>query len=126
MEIRDDERHESRRLANALRAEIQRGGAGYQPGAKLPSYRQLAAEHSVARNTVGAALRLLEAEGIVDVRPASGAYVRDPKDVPPERDVRAELTELRDQLQRTKRDLAAAQQTVLGLLEQFPAKRPSE
>lgn len=121
----DDERHESRRLANLLRVEIQQG-TSYPPGAKLPSYRQLAAAHGVARNTVGAAVRLLEAEGVVDIRPASGAYVRDPAAVPPVRDVRAELKELLEQLQRAKNELATAQKRVSGLLESLPGEERVE
>jgi DNA-binding FadR family transcriptional regulator len=118
-----NERLESRRLANLLRAEIE-AGAKYPPGTKLPSYRQLVAKHGVARNTVGAALRLLEAEGLVDIRPASGVYARDPSAPPSTRDVRAELKDLREQLQRTKHELANAQKTVAGLLEYLPAEEP--
>lgn len=115
-----DERLESRRLAQALRSEI-RKGATYPPGAKLPSYRDLAVTHSVARNTVGAALRLLEAEGLVEIRRASGAYVRDPDAAPPsDGDIRTDLVELRDQLQGIKREVTAAQKRLSGLLESLP------
>jgi DNA-binding transcriptional regulator YhcF (GntR family) len=118
---RDDDRHESQRLARYLRSEIETSGK-YPPGAKLPSYRQLVAAHGVARNTVAAAIRLLEAEGIVDIRPASGVYVRDPAGSPQIRDLRTDLKQLRDQLQRTKHELVTAQRTVAELLEDLPAE----
>jgi DNA-binding transcriptional regulator YhcF (GntR family) len=118
---RDDDRHESQRLARYLRSEIETGGK-YPPGTKLPSYRQLVAAHGVARNTVAAAIRLLEAEGFVDIRPASGVYVRDPAASPQIRDLRTDLKQLRDQLQRTKHELVTAQKTVSDLLEDLPAE----
>lgn len=119
MATADDERVDRRHVASVIRAEIKQGR--YLPGSKLPSYRQLEEAHGVARNTVGAALRLLEEEGLVDIRPNSGAYVRDPQAAPPQQDVRAELKELQNQLHRTKRELAAAQKRVTVLLDNLPA-----
>ena len=118
MVIRDDVRVGRKRLAALIRADIEAGK--YPPGTKLPSHRQLEEIHGAARNTVGAALRLLQTEGLVDVRPNSGAYVRDPQATPPQRDVRAELMELQDQLHRTRRELVAAQKRVAGLLDSIP------
>ena len=43
----------------------------------MPSYRQLRDAHHVAQNTAQAAVRLLAAEGLVEIRPARGAYVRE-------------------------------------------------
>ena len=57
----------------------------------------------------------------MDIRPNSGAYVCDRDAVPQRQDVRAELRELQDQLHRTKRELAAAQKRVSGLLDNLPA-----
>jgi DNA-binding transcriptional regulator YhcF (GntR family) len=70
------ERFASQRLAEQLKAEIIEG-TKYRPGARLPSYRQLRAEHHVAINTAQAAVRRLAAEGFVEIRAASGVYVRD-------------------------------------------------
>jgi DNA-binding FadR family transcriptional regulator len=114
----EDTHADRKRLAALIRADIETGK--YPPGARLPSQRQLEQRHGAARNTVGAALRLLQAEGLVDIRPNSGAYVRDPQATPRPRDVRAELRELQDQLHRTKRELAAAQKQVAGLLDSLP------
>ena len=124
MVIRDDARVDRRRLAALIRADIEAGK--YRSGTKLPSHRQLEEMHGAARNTVGAALRLLQEEGLVDVRPNSGAYVRDPQARPPQRDVRAELKELQDQLHRTRRELVAAQKQVAGLLDSIPTSTQGE
>jgi DNA-binding transcriptional regulator YhcF (GntR family) len=45
------------------------------PGARLPSTREIAEEFDVAPRTVMAAYRLLEAEGLVELRERSGIYV---------------------------------------------------
>ena len=66
----------SRRIADALRQAIAAGG--YQPGDRLPSERELAAEHAAARNTAREASGLLQAEGLVDVQHGRGAFVRRP------------------------------------------------
>ena len=109
----------SRQLANALRADIEAGV--YPPGSKIPSYRQLRATHHVAVNTAQAAIRILAAEGLVRIRPAQGAYVRDPADAasPP---LRTELADLQVQLRRSRNDLAAAEKTVAELLTRLPAE----
>lgn len=51
----------------------------YPAGCFLPAERQLAVELGVARNTLRAALDLLEQEGRLDRRPGRGALVRDPQ-----------------------------------------------
>lgn len=121
----DGERLASRKLAALLRSEIEEGSV-YPPGTKLPSYRRLAEQYEVAPNTAQAAMRLLEVSGLVTIRAKSGAYVCDPAARPTRRDVRTELAELRDQLQRTKRELVVAQETVAGLLEYLPPEDPNE
>jgi DNA-binding transcriptional ArsR family regulator len=45
------------------------------PGARLPSTREVAEEFDVAPRTVMSAYRLLEAEGLVELRERSGMYV---------------------------------------------------
>jgi len=114
----EDQAHGDRwHVAGLLRADIE--GGKYPPGTKLPSQRQLEDAYGVARNTVGAALKLLQVEGFVDIRPQSGAYVRDP-DAPRTRDIRPELQELQEQLHRAKQELVAAQKRVTDLLEALP------
>jgi DNA-binding FadR family transcriptional regulator len=112
------ERTTSRQVADALRAQIASGA--YPPGSKIPSYRQLRDAHHVAQNTAQAAVRLLAAEGLVEIRPASGAYVRGHDGEDP--GLRAELANLRAVLRRSKQDLAAAETAVASLLARLPAE----
>lgn len=53
----------SQRVETALRARIDRGE--WQPQERLPSVASLATEYGVARATVVAALRRIEADGLV-------------------------------------------------------------
>ncbi len=108
------DRFASRRLADALRAEIMNGT--YPPGTRMPSYRQLRDVHHVAQNTAQAAVRLLAAEGLVDIRPARGAYVRGNADAAGGSDLHAELASLQAALQRSKQELAEAEKAVASLL----------
>lgn len=55
----------SQRVEAALRARINEGE--WQPQERLPSVAQLAAEYGVARSTVVAALRRIEADGLVTI-----------------------------------------------------------
>lgn len=70
------------RIAGDLRRQIQDRTFG--PGALLPSEPELAASYNVSRQTARAALRVLEQEGLLTVRPRRGRIVR----VPPQRAVR--------------------------------------
>lgn len=114
----DRERHASKLLADALRAQIASGA--YPAGARLPSYRQLRDEHDVALNTAQAAIRLLAADGLVEIRPGSGAYAR-AEASEATRPLRAELTELHAALRRSRQDLIAAEKKVAELLSRLAA-----
>ena len=59
------------RVIKALRATV----TGAQPGARLPSVRDLMAEHHASPVTVQQALRALAAQGVVEVRPGRGSFV---------------------------------------------------
>lgn len=48
---------------------------GLRPGDKLPPERALAAEFATGRNTVRDALRALERERVLEIRPGKGAFV---------------------------------------------------
>jgi DNA-binding transcriptional regulator YhcF (GntR family) len=113
------DRTASRQLADTLRAQI--AGGAYLPGSKIPSYRQLRDAHNVALNTAQAAIRMLAADGIVEIRPARGAYVRGGLDGP-NPTLRAELADLQAVLRRSKQDLAAAETAVASLLARLPAE----
>ena len=57
----------------SLRERLAQGG--WQPGARLPSERELVLEFGCARMTVHRALRELEEEGLIERRQGSGSYV---------------------------------------------------
>lgn len=63
----------SRLLAERLRADIAAGR--WKPGDKIPSERQLAETHEIARNTAREAIRSLTQEGLLLPRHGSGVYV---------------------------------------------------
>lgn len=69
-----DHRPASERLAAELRADIESGSLA--PGAKLPSERELAERHGMARNTVRQAVRLLAESGLVVSEHGRGVFVR--------------------------------------------------
>ena len=62
-----------RQLAAILRDQIERGE--YAPGRPIPSETRLMQEHGLARETVRKAVRLLAADGLVEVVPGRGVYV---------------------------------------------------
>jgi DNA-binding GntR family transcriptional regulator len=117
----DAERHASRRLADAIKAQIAAGV--YPAGTRLPSYRRLRDEHGIALNTAQAAIRLLAAEDLVEIRPGSGAFVRSSarpgQQQPP---LRSELADLQAMLRKSRHDLTAAERAVAGLLTRLQAE----
>ena len=60
-------------LAAILRDAIEHGD--YAPGRAIPSETRLMQEHGLARETVRKAVRVLVAEGLVEVVQGRGAYV---------------------------------------------------
>lgn len=70
----DDPRTVSQQIANALRAAILRGHL--RPGDRLPSQNELVGRYGVARETVKAALRVLDREQLIVSRQGSGSFVR--------------------------------------------------
>ena len=62
------------RLADELSELIERGQL--KPGERLPSVRRLAIQRRVSLSTVLQTLQVLENNGLVEVRPQSGCYIR--------------------------------------------------
>ena len=63
--------------ASALPLLVAAIAAGRLPdGARLPSIRQLCADHGISPATAFQTYATLEARGLVEVRPRSGYYVR--------------------------------------------------
>ena len=71
---RVDRRPASERLADELRHAIERGDLA--PGSRLPSERELAERHSIARNTARQAIALLAQSGLVTAEHGRGVFVR--------------------------------------------------
>lgn len=69
-----DRRPASERLADELRVSIESGELA--AGAKLPSERELAELHGIARNTARQAIRLLAESGLVVAEHGRGVFVR--------------------------------------------------
>ena len=63
-----------RQIAEVLRADIAAGTWG--PDDRLPSVAGLAAEWGVDRKTANKALAALAGEGLIEVEPGMGYYVR--------------------------------------------------
>lgn len=78
------------------------------PDAPLPSVRQLAADLGINVNTVVAAYRALEAEGIILLRHGSRARVHPRLARPPTAPAPADLARLRSQLERIRTDARLA------------------
>jgi DNA-binding GntR family transcriptional regulator len=66
------------RLVSDLRARILSGEL--EPGDRLPSTRSLSARWGISRATVGKALDVLEAEGLIRSTARTGSFVRAPED----------------------------------------------
>lgn len=64
------------RVTNELRRRIRTGI--YQPGEKMPSRAQVAAEFGVSDIVVGTAMRTLKAEGLTESLTGIGTFVADP------------------------------------------------
>ena len=63
------------RVVNAITEQINSGEL--TPGAKLPTYAQLAEQYKVSVSTAQAALRLLRDRGLVEGQQGKGTFVAD-------------------------------------------------
>ena len=63
-----------RQVAGELRARIESGDLG--PGDRVPSITTLMQEYGIARNTARHALAVLAEEGLVEVTPGWGSFVK--------------------------------------------------
>jgi GntR family transcriptional regulator len=61
-------------IAAILRGQVERGELA--PGARLPSIADIVEVYGVARTTAGKALRLLIDQGVAQMSPGMGTYVR--------------------------------------------------
>ncbi|MGN9807306.1 GntR family transcriptional regulator [Micromonospora sp. L32] len=98
-------------IADDLRRAVQNGE--YEPGAKLPSGRELAKQYGVALMTVTNAIGLLRDEGLVESWQGRGVFVADQRRSAP--DVSSRLAELADVVEKQSADLADLQARVAAL-----------
>ena len=105
------------RLVDVLQVKIINGTC--PPGSRIPPYRKLRDADGIALNMAQAAIRILAAEGLVEIRPASGAYARDSACDDDGQTLRAELASLRAALRRSKKDPDAAESRVAALLSRL-------
>lgn len=101
----------SQQIADELRAQIERGQ--YEVGKTLPSYRALMKQYEVALATAQAAMRRLEREGYVTIKPGSGARVVSREEPAP---AEAQLAQVRSEL-RAMRDTVRQAGLVVSNLE---------
>lgn len=105
-------------IADALRRDITSGK--YRAGDRLPGYRDLAAMFGAAPNTVGEAVRMLAAEGLVARRTTSRAVVLSPDETETESErlesARVELQDVHSELQDVRERLVALEDRVTDVL----------
>ncbi|MEV7058412.1 winged helix-turn-helix domain-containing protein [Streptomyces microflavus] len=104
----------AREIAAKIREEI--AAETFGPGDRLPGARAYAKKLGVALMTVQNAYTQLQAEGLVEGRPGSGTYVRDPapgQQAP--RDTAQRLPELQAEVLRVSTELASLAERVKQL-----------
>src|SRR5437016_5058782 len=115
-------------IAAEIREQIRSGRL--VPGDKLKTVRSLAADYSVAQGTVGAAMEVLRAEGLVDTVQGKGSVVvAVPGEVPADPDMAklsAELAELREMVRDHDVMLRDLYQRVPGPHARRPHEVPEE
>ena len=99
----DDSRPIYLQIVDLIKANIAAGV--YQPGEKLPSVRDLAAEASVNPNTMQKALTELERTGLVYTQRTSGRFITEDT---------AKMTEIREQLAKEQIQLFLKNMDQLG------------
>ncbi|NIJ11053.1 DNA-binding FadR family transcriptional regulator [Saccharomonospora amisosensis] len=110
---------------NEIAAQLRRDIAArkYKVGDKLPGYRKLAEDFGAAPNTVGEAVRILAAEGLVRTKKASRAVVASTAEAaPPENQVseaREVLADLQDHIRDVQRQLRHLEQGVSDALRKL-------
>jgi len=73
----DHHKHmKSNKIGEIILGDIMRGR--YTGGSRIPNERELARQYGVSRPTVSKALQELERRGLVERRPGSGTFVREP------------------------------------------------
>ncbi|NOX56886.1 MAG: GntR family transcriptional regulator [Planctomycetes bacterium] len=105
-----------RQLRNQIREAVARGRL--QPGARLPSVRELSRRLVVNPNTIARVYTELEREGILHTRPGLGVFVAEPKSELTRKVRRERLREQVDQLLTEAVHLGFAAHEVIQLVKE--------
>lgn len=88
-------------------------------GQKLPTEQELSKQLSVSRSSVREALRVLEAEGLIEVKRGSGAFVAEP------RKAESEIASWLEQREETLEQVLQVRESIEGLTASLAASRIS-
>jgi GntR family transcriptional repressor for pyruvate dehydrogenase complex len=88
-------------------------------GQKLPTEQELSKQLSVSRSSVREALRVLEAEGLIEVKRGSGAFVSEP------RKAESEIARWLEQREETLEQVLQVRESIEGLTASLAASRIS-
>lgn len=93
------------------------------PGQKLPTEQELSKQLNVSRSSVREAIRVLEAEGLVDVRRGSGIYIADE---PVQKQPGQNAEQWLEQREETLEQVLEVRESIEGLAAGLAATRASE
>ena len=101
-------------LVEQIRFMIHRGDLA--PGAAMPTVRALAVQLTINANTVARVYRLLQDEGLLNLKRGLGTFVAEKNQAKPKRDLR-KIEKKADELIALSRDVGLSTVELFGLLE---------
>lgn len=93
------------------------------PGQKLPTEQELCRQLNTSRSSVREALRVLEAEGLIEVKRGSGAFVSDPPKI---KQSRNEIMQWLSAHEQTLEQVLEVRESIEGLTAALAAQRATE
>ena len=98
--------------------------AGYfKPGHKLPTEQELSQQFNIGRSSIREALRVLEVEGVIELRRGQGVFVM--SSLPKKRDL-ADVSQWLQQRQETLEQVLQVRESIEGLAAALAASRSSQ
>ena len=92
----------------------------FKPGQKLPTEQELSQQLNVGRSSIRETLRVLEAEGVIEIRRSQGAFVT--SSIPGKRDLR-DVSQWLQQRQETLEQVLQVRESIEGLSAALAAGR---